>query len=166
MLCADIFKFTDMRNIIFFLLIIVLVSCSSNKNNKNTLSNNQVLFADNNSAIVFEGTLPCADCDGIKTTLTLFQNKAKNQYSYKLHEVYLGQNNEKTFDTYGKWVALKGTQEDPKAVVYQLSVQNDDPEDSDVINYLVVNNNTIKQIDDEMNEFESKANYNLIRKQD
>ena len=155
-----------MRNIIFFLFIIVLASCSSGKKNKNTLSDNQVQLADNNSVIVFEGSLPCADCIGIKTTLTLFQNKSKNQYSYKLHEVYLGQNNEKTFDTYGKWIALKGTQEDPKAVVYQLSVQNEDPEDSDVINYLVINNNSIKLIDDEMNEFESKANYILIRKQD
>ena len=63
MLCADILKFTDMRNIIFFLLIIALTSCSSNKNNKNALSNNQIQFADNNSVIVFEGTLPCADCD-------------------------------------------------------------------------------------------------------
>ena len=166
MLCADIFKLHHMRNIIFFLLIIALTSCSSNKNNKNALSNNQIQFADNNSVIVFEGTLPCADCDGIKTTLTLFQNNSKTQFSYKLHEVYLGQNNEKTFDTYGKWIALKGTQEDPKAIVYQLSVQNEDPEDSDVINYLVIDKNRIKLIDDEMNEFETKANYTLTRRQD
>ena len=75
-------------------------------------------------------------------------------------------NNKKTFDTYGKWNALKGHRKDPKAIVYQLSVQNEDPEDSDVINYLVINNNTVKLIDDEMNDFESKANYTLIRKPD
>lgn len=155
-----------MKNFIYFIFILALTACSANIKNKNGSSNNQVQLPDNNSVTVFEGTLPCADCNGIKTTLTLFQNKLKNQYTYRLHEVYLGQNNDKTFDTYGKWIALKGTQEDPKAIVYQLSVQNEDPEDSDVINYLVVNNNTVKLIDDEMNELESKANYTLIRKPD
>jgi len=160
------FKYHDMRNFIYFLLIIVLAACSANKKNKNGTSDNQILLPDNNSVTVYEGTLPCADCNGIKTTLTLFQNKSKNQYTYRLHEIYLGTDNDKTFDTYGKWNALKGTQEDPKAIVYQLSIQNEDPEDSDVINYLVINNNSVKLIDDEMNVFETKANYTLIRKPD
>jgi copper homeostasis protein (lipoprotein) len=159
-------KYHDMRNFFYFILIIVLAACSANKKNKNGTSDNQVVLPDNNSVTIYEGTLPCADCNGIKTTLTLFQNKSKNQYTYKLHEVYLGKDSNKTFDTYGKWNALKGTQEDPKAIVYQLSIQNEDPEDSDVINYLVIDNNTIKLIDDEMNEFATKANYTLIRKPD
>jgi copper homeostasis protein (lipoprotein) len=153
-----------MRNLLNFIFIIALTACSGNIKNKNGSSNNQVQLSDNNSVTVYEGMLPCADCNGIKTTLTLFQNKSKNQYTYSLHEVYLNQNNDKTFDSYGKWIALKGTQEDPKAIVYQLSIQNEDPEDADVINYLVVNKNEIKLIDDELNAYESKANYTLTRK--
>jgi uncharacterized lipoprotein NlpE involved in copper resistance len=153
-----------MKNILCFIFILALTACSGNSDVKNSSANKQVQLPENNSVTVFEGTLPCADCDGIKTTLTLFQNKPKNQYTYKLHEVYLGQNNDKAFETYGKWVALKGTQEDPNALVYQLAVQNEDPEDADVINYLIVNKNTIKLLDNEMNEFESKLNYSLTRK--
>ena len=153
-----------MKNFTIFIFILALTACSANIKNNNASSNNQIQLPDNNSTTVFEGTLPCADCNGIQTTLTLYQNKSKNQYTYRLHEVYLGQNNDKTFDTYGKWIALKGTQEDPKAIVYQLSIQNEDPEDSDVVNYLVINKNSIKLIDDEMNEFESKANYTLTKK--
>jgi copper homeostasis protein (lipoprotein) len=143
----------------------MLTACSS-KSNKNALSDKQLSLPDTNSIIVFEGTLPCADCDGIKTTLTLYHNKIKNQTTYKLREVYLYPNNDKTFDTYGNWNALKGTQQDPNAIVYQLAVQNEDPEDSDVINYLVVDKKTLMLIDDEMKEFETKANYKLTRKED
>ena len=152
-----------MKNIIWFIFIFVLAGCSGNTKDKNSSLTNRTLLSDNNSIVIYEGTLPCADCEGIKTKLTLYQNKSKNQYTYKLQEVYLGQGNDKTFETYGKWNALKGTQQDPNAIVFQLSVQNDDPEDGDVVNYLVVDKNTIKQIDDEMNEFESKSNYSLTK---
>jgi len=155
-----------MRNLTFFIFIILLTACSGNSNNKNASANNQIHLPDSNSVLVFEGTLPCADCNGIKTTLTLYHNKIKNQTTYKLREVYLYQNNDKTFDTYGNWNALKGTQQDPNAIVYQLAVQNEDPEDPDVINYLVVDKRTLMLIDDEMKEFETKANYNLTRKED
>jgi uncharacterized lipoprotein NlpE involved in copper resistance len=164
MLCADILIFHDMRNFIRFIFILTLAACSGNTKDKNASSNKQVLLSNNNTVIIYEGTLPCADCEGINTTLTLFQNTLKKQYTFILQEKYLGQGNDKTFETTGKWSALKGTQQDPNAIVYQLSVQNDDPEDSDVINYLVVDKNTVKLIDDEMNEFESKLNYTLSRK--
>ena len=155
-----------MRNLTFFIFIILLTACSGNSNNKNASANNQIHLPDNNSVLVFEGTLPCADCNGIETTLTLYHNKIKNQSTYKLREVYLYQNNDKTFDTYGNWNALKGTQQDPNAIVYQLAVQNEDPEDPDVINYLVVDKNTLMLIDDEMKEFETKASYTLTKKED
>ena len=154
-----------MKNFICFIFILALAACSGNTKNRNASLNNQVILSGNNSVIVFEGILPCADCEGVKTTLSLFQNNLKKQYTYSLQEIYIGQGNDKTFETTGKWIALKGTQQDPNAIVYQLAFQNDDPEDSDAINYLVVDKNTIKLIDDEMNEFDSKLNYTLTRKQ-
>lgn len=164
MLCANIIIFHDMKNLICFIFILALAACSGNTKDRSASLNNQVLLPNNNSVTVYEGILPCADCEGIRTTLTLFQNNLKKRYTYMLQEKYLGQDNDKTFETTGNWSALKGTQQDPNAIVFQLAVQNDDPEDSDVINYLVVDKNTIKLIDEEMNEFESKLNYTLSRK--
>ncbi|MDP4240723.1 MAG: copper resistance protein NlpE [Bacteroidota bacterium] len=152
-----------MKNIFCFIFILALTACSGGLNNKNSASNDQIKLFGGSSVSVYEGTLPCSDCQGIKTTLTLYQNKAKKQNTYKLQEIYIGQNDDKAFETDGTWVAVKGTKEDPNAIVYQLSVQNEDPEDSDVINYLVVDKNTIKLLDEEMNQYESKANYNLTR---
>ena len=154
-----------MKNIICFIFILTLIACSGNKKTKVASIHNPDLLTDTASVIVYDDTLPCADCEGIKTRLTLYQNKSKNRYTYSLQEVYLGQGSDKTFETKGIWSALKGTPQDPKAIVYQLDVQNDDPEDGDVINYLVVDKNTIKLIDDEMNEFESKSSYTLTRKE-
>lgn len=153
-----------MKNLICSIFILALAACSGNTKDRSASLNKQVLLPNNNLVTVYEGILPCADCEGIKTTLTLFQNNLKKQYTYMLQEKYLGQDNDKTFETTGNWSALKGTQQDPNAIVFQLSIQNDDPEDSDVINYLVVDKNTIKLIDEEMNEFESKLNYTLSKK--
>lgn len=152
-----------MKKLVYILFSLVLVACNGNTGNKIDTANKTV--STQNSALgVFTGVLPCADCEGITTTVTLKENHEKNERTYILKEVYLGQKSNKPFETTGKWTIIKGTPLDPNAIVYQLAVENDDPEDSDVINYLVVNSNTIKLIDDEMNEFDSKLNYTLKKK--
>lgn len=44
----------------------------------------------------YTGTLPCADCEGIKTELEL-----KNDKNYELKETYLGKGDGKAFETKG-----------------------------------------------------------------
>ncbi len=152
-----------MKKLVYILFFLVLVACNGNTGNKIDTANKTA--TNENSALgVFTGILPCADCEGIETTITLKENKEKNERTYTLKEVYLGQGSDKPFETTGMWTIIKGTPSDPNAIVYQLAVENDDPEDSDVVNYLVVNNTTIKHIDDEMNEFDSKLNYTLTKK--
>ena len=152
-----------MRNLVYLLFLLVLVACSGNNGNKIDTVNHTT--STGNSALgVFTGVLPCADCEGIETTITLKENKVKNERTYSLKEVYIGQGSNKPFETKGTWTIIKGTPLDPNAIVYQLAVDNDDPEDSDVVNYLVVDNSTLKLLDDEMNEIDSKLNYILKKK--
>lgn len=47
----------------------------------------------------YEGTLPCADCEGIKTTLNLNKDSL-----FTLKEEYLGKKNPLAFNSKGKWV--------------------------------------------------------------
>ncbi|AIQ00062.1 copper resistance protein NlpE [Ornithobacterium rhinotracheale] len=47
---------------------------------------------------VYTGTLPCADCEGIKTTLTL-----NNDNTFTLQSVYMGKNNQ-PFVENGKYI--------------------------------------------------------------
>src|SRR5207247_4698611 len=57
----------------------------------------------------YEGVLPCADCSGLKTELTLNRNaKTSAPETYKLRETYLGKP-AGTRTTMGKWTILRGT---------------------------------------------------------
>lgn len=52
----------------------------------------------------YEGTLPCADCEGIKTTVELNKDSL-----FTLREEYLGKKNAMAFNSKGKWVVHENT---------------------------------------------------------
>lgn len=52
----------------------------------------------------YEGTLPCADCEGIRTTLNLNKDSL-----FTLKEEYLGKKNPMAFNSKGKWVIHRNT---------------------------------------------------------
>jgi copper homeostasis protein (lipoprotein) len=67
----------------------------------------------------YAGDLPCADCPGIRTELTLTR-KAKGwaEGRYSLSETYLERGGPHL--TTGDWTTLRGDAADPDASVYQL----------------------------------------------
>src|SRR5262245_27619507 len=69
-----------------------------------------------NTPGVFTGTLPCADCPGIRTELTLNApaSPGGDQGTYTLRQTYLGTpDGDRTFDTGGRWTLLRGSAPDP-----------------------------------------------------
>ena len=68
----------------------------------------------------FLGTLPCADCEGLKTELVLFGDAGATQGTYELHETYVGRSAQ-PYNTKGTWVKLVGTKQQPKATIYKLT---------------------------------------------
>ena len=111
---------------------------------------------------VYEGVLPCADCEGIKTELTLFQDVANAENnSYILKETYLGVNTgDTTFISKGKWDILKGIKTDKEAAVFFLNY--DRPDESKY--YLKEDEATIVMLDKEQNRIQSSLNYTLKKK--
>jgi hypothetical protein len=67
----------------------------------------------------YAGDLPCADCPGVRTELTLTR-KAKGwaEGRYSLSETYLERGGPRV--TTGDWTTLRGDAVDPDASVYQL----------------------------------------------
>jgi uncharacterized lipoprotein NlpE involved in copper resistance len=53
---------------------------------------------------IYEGTLPCADCEGIRTILNLNKDA-----SFTLKEEYLGKKAPAAFNAKGKWVVHENT---------------------------------------------------------
>lgn len=104
----------------------------------------------------YEGVLPCADCPGIRTRLTLFADSS----TYKLEETYMGQRDaDSAFITYGQWSVLIGTEEFSEAEVYNLQPYN--PEESRY--FRVINEDSLVQLDRTKHEIKSKLNYKLTR---
>ena len=103
------------------------------------------------------GVLPCADCPGIDTILSLFA-KSPNDLAhtrYVLESSYQERNN--TFKETGAWTIVHGTPDNPDATVYQLK-----PKDSgQPTNFLRVSDNEILQLDSERRRMDSKLNFSL-----
>lgn len=76
---------------------------------------------------VFTGTVPCADCSGIRTDIALIaSNPARSsEGTFSLVEHYLGtRTGDRAFRRQGRWSIVKGTKSIPDAIVYQLTADD------------------------------------------
>jgi uncharacterized lipoprotein NlpE involved in copper resistance len=111
---------------------------------------------------VYEGTLPCADCGGIRTELTLFTPgpSSSGTASYWLKETYLGKPaKDATFESGGSWTSQPGTH-DPKSTVYHLT----EARSRERRYYLKVSDNVLKLLDRSGRPIDSTLDYTLSRK--
>lgn len=88
---------------------------------------------------IYTGTLPCADCSGLKTTLTLYTNS-----TYHLSEIYLGKS-DKPFEQDGSFSIVKGTTDNPSALIYAIDTGSKD----NPWYFLRVDNNHLTALDAE-----------------
>jgi len=109
---------------------------------------------------VFEGTIPCADCEGIHMKLTLYQDpKTLGAAGYTLDSEYIGQPNG-NFNEQGEWDYLRGNSKDPNATIYGLNLDQPKPEQQ---YFLKVGDQGITLLDINMNPIKSELNYTLMK---
>ncbi|MGH7893348.1 MAG: copper resistance protein NlpE [Candidatus Binatia bacterium] len=111
---------------------------------------------------VFEGVLPCADCEGIRTRLTLYANGPDDftRATYALVETYLGTSDGlQRFRAEGEWTLLRGDATDPDATVYQL----DPGRPSTQRSFRVLDAQRIELLDREQRPIRSTLDYTLTR---
>ncbi len=111
--------------------------------------------------IIYSGMLPCADCSGIRTTLTLYRDQYDNPSRFELREEYLsGSKVELSASERGSWESEKRLQGNMEYDVY--TINPDDPDaDRQYIKDAV---NAIEQLDQSGNRIESNMNYRLLLK--
>lgn len=95
----------------------------------------------------YEGTMPCADCEGIRTSLTLDAGG-----TYTVEREYLGKAGGKPARDEGRWQA-------DSAGVTLLGKTADDQ-----TQYRAVDARTLKMLGRDGREIESKLNYSLTKK--
>ena len=104
----------------------------------------------------YRGVLPCADCPGIDTTLSLFAN-SPNDPDHTRYVLKSSYQERSTFTETGTWSIVHGTPDNPDATVYQLK-----PKDGgQPTNFLRVSENEILQLDSERRRIDSKLNFSL-----
>lgn len=96
----------------------------------------------------FKGTLPCADCPGIDSTIEL-----KADGTYALHDVYQ-ESNGATNDGAGTWTVEEAGK--------RIRLDPDSKEDQDRL-YAVVSNDELQMLDSEGNPPSSGLDYSLRR---
>ncbi len=95
---------------------LLMVSCKNKK--ENSAENAQLIENDSIWVTEYEGTIPCADCPGIKTNLKLSWTKENGgDNTYTLSEEYIDRGN---FTSTGKFNTEKGFEDDNDATVVIL----------------------------------------------
>lgn len=107
----------------------------------------------------YGGTLPCADCAGVRTELTLFSDPATGApRAYRMRETYLGtRDGDRTYDSAGAWALLRGTEAVPDATVYQLNPG----QPAEVRSFVVLPAGSLQQLDREGRPIRSALSYAL-----
>lgn len=107
----------------------------------------------------YTGTLPCADCSGLVTTLTLIK-PSSTQGDYILHEIY-AEKMTTPIVTEGKWTITRGIPSDPEAFVLTLTAS--DPNQG-VTHYLMDGDNKLTLLGQDKNKIDAPFNLSLTAK--
>ena len=112
---------------------------------------------------VYEGTLPCADCAGIRTELTILApgDQQLEAATFRLHETYLKtRDGDRPALFTGRLMVHQGSASDPAATVYELR-----PAPVGETRYFQrLNENELRLLDREQKPIRSKLPYTLTRK--
>ena len=112
------------------------------------------------------GVLPCADCAGIRTELTLIEDpKTGGPQTYELTETYLGtmSQEEKPVTTRGAWSTLRGVDGDAAAAVIALDGGGNAER---ARRFERLSDRELRQLDREGKRIDSSLNYVLSRMAD
>lgn len=103
----------------------------------------------------YDGTLPCADCDGIQTHLVLQHDELKRN-SYVLNETYKGKAPQ-PFLSAGRWTLSIGTAGDPQVGLVHM----DSGRPSDRKTWRIGDNGDLTLVDTAGKPADSSLNYTL-----
>ena len=111
---------------------------------------------------VYEGTLPAADGPGIQYVLSVDSVGPDGESGYTLVTTYLdaeGQGKNKSFTSKGKKQVIKKTVNNKQKTAYKLT-----PSDGDApVYFVVVNDTTLRLVNDSLQEAVSDLNYDIIQ---
>lgn len=157
-----------MKKLILVLIFAcVLLSCNSkNKEKASQISSqetdNESTEDDLEKVFVYEGLLPCADCEGIETVLKIYQGDGTMEsHKFELSSIYQGKGNGEIFKETGNFNLERGFGNDPDGTIYVLNY--DKPEKDQIFyGYTATNPDKIFLLNNKREKIKSKLNYFLM----
>jgi len=111
------------------------------------------------SKTVYSGVLPCADCAGIRTTLTLYRDQHGKPSRYQLQMQYLGTPGKRSSHTdSGSWMATTTTLNGYQYPLYILNPQFPDAQQR----FLRSARNAVEMVGADGKPADSGLNYTLM----
>lgn len=112
--------------------------------------------------VVYQGTLPCRNCDGIDldVRLTGDAESAPEERTFSLQATYREHPQNPPDENYaGNWEVLGGTATDPDATVYELTPDGE----GQIYYFLRVDDRTLELIDPQRRRFQNNEMLQLQR---
>ncbi|WP_426484802.1 copper resistance protein NlpE [Flavobacterium sp. 2] len=152
---------------ILMLIAIQLISCHSKvKQEENKIIaldsvNAKIEEKSKENVLVYEGTLPCADCSGIQTVLKIdLGNGTMEAQKFEISSVYKGKSPEKEFVEKGNFNTERGLENDPNGTIFILNW--DKPTEKQMYyGYLSTDKSKIYMLDRDKKIIKSELNYSL-----
>jgi len=152
--------------LILFTLLFIVTSCQQKLANTATAedSTHTASNAADKNWVSYSGTLPCADCNGIVTVLSLYQPTGPSaDLLFKLEETYKGMQSGKdvTLHSEGSYGILQGITATPNVSIIQLN-----PEKDKALQrfFQRISDNELKMLDKDGKAFVGELNYSLFHK--
>ncbi|MFH7018455.1 copper resistance protein NlpE [Flavobacterium sp. FlaQc-47] len=157
-----------MKKLILMLIFAcVLLSCNSkNKEETGQISSPETDNENTEDALdkvsVYEGLLPCADCEGIETVLKIYQGDGTMEtHKFELITIYKKKQPEKKRVQKGNYNLERGLGNDPDGTIYVLNY--DKPEADQIFyGYSATNPDKIFLLNNKREKITSKLNYFLM----
>lgn len=112
------------------------------------------------SKMVYSGVLPCADCSGIRTTLTLYRDQDAKPSRYELDQQYMkGSKISGRAVERGAWVSDKMVIDDKNYPVYTLNPEAEETQHR----FLQSAVNAVEMLDLSGQRLESDLNHTLMK---
>jgi len=119
-----------MKNRITLILLLLVFSCDapteesrySGEDMEEAGTREEIVLESSVSTwMYYEGMLPCADCEGIRTLLKLENSPEKRERAYELTETYLGTDEgDREFVSKGIYEVVYGLENEPGAMAIRL----------------------------------------------
>ncbi|MBC9931551.1 copper resistance protein NlpE [Chitinophaga qingshengii] len=110
--------------------------------------------------VTYTGTLPCADCSGILTSLSLEEHGPDGEQLFKLKETYLGvAGKDQIFNSEGNYTVLHGDAEDKDAEIIQLNPDKD----RNLQRFYRKAGDILRQLDKDRQDVPTSLDYSLKR---